>query len=335
MIEYLGNLHESTRTVTGCDNKQVSIQWPCNIQYDMVKRMTLTVTKSQSKVEHIASITSDGNVTIPQRYTKHVRARGTSGVLLTEAAVLDSGQYLTEVEYWNGSLIYEDFFLCIYVPPLILYDALNISVVKESEHCQSIICGQVIFSGFPAVSFIWETPKAGQTQTVSGSHSKIHGCPLASGTYKCRLEGPATKCLDNSYSLEASVFINSSLVSEMTSQFIFISCSIDGELGVKGRLALLILVPMAAVLVPAIVLGVWILRHMLSSPQRSETHHNLYGCIHKKSRSDFGSLMEDKSDGRDTPSPFPEEPDLEIEDEDTEEGDYQMSPMIGRGQITV
>lgn len=36
-----------------------------------------------------------------------------------------------------------------------------------------------------------------------------------------------------------------------------------------------------------------------------------YGCIHKKSRSDFGSLMEDKSDGRDTPSPFPEEPDLE------------------------
>lgn len=118
------NLHASTRTVTGCDNKQVSIQWPCNIQYDMVKRMTLTVTKSQSKVEHIASITSDGNVTIPQRYTKHVRARGTSGVLLTEAAVLDSGQYLTEVEYWNGSLIYEDFFVCIYggyaVPILIL-----------------------------------------------------------------------------------------------------------------------------------------------------------------------------------------------------------------------
>lgn len=70
-----------------------------------------------------------------------------------------------------------------------------------------------------------QTPKAGQTQTVSGSHSKIRGCPLASGTYKCRLEGPATKCLDNSYSLEASVFINSSLVSEMTSQFIFIySC---------------------------------------------------------------------------------------------------------------
>ena len=99
--------------LTVCDGEDASFSWPCDLQYDLAKTMTLTFNGLNTQRESVATITSDGNVTVSEAYSDRVRARGTSGVHVDNIGILDSGMYVTRAEFYNGTTVERRFTLSV------------------------------------------------------------------------------------------------------------------------------------------------------------------------------------------------------------------------------
>lgn len=99
--------------MTVCDGEDASFSWPCDLQYDLAETMTLTFNGLSSQGERVATITSDGSVTVSEAYSDRVRARGTSGVHVDNIGILDSGVYVTRAEFHNGTAMERQFTLSV------------------------------------------------------------------------------------------------------------------------------------------------------------------------------------------------------------------------------
>ncbi|XP_070202703.1 uncharacterized protein [Littorina saxatilis] len=251
--------------MTVCDGASASFSWPCNFQYDLTKTMTLVFKGLDGKSHLLATITGNGSVTVSKEFSSRVRPRGTSGVHMDGVGILDSGVYVTTAEFNNGTVVDRHFTLNVHMPPLLKQNALTASITNTSQGCQTITCGHIIFYGFPPVSLDWNTPQRSQRHEATDGESAVHGCPLLPGNYTCRLTGPALTC---GKLPEMSV---------MASVVIPIPAGMAKEVAAKAakaeqlELVLMIVVPIASVMLPLVILGLWVLSHLLSGRSSSNS----------------------------------------------------------------
>lgn len=241
-------------TLTVCDGGQATFSWPCDVPYDLVDSMTLTNSWSGREGGSVATIFSNGSVSVAETLSDRITVRGTTGVHMSGISIRDAGTYLINGQYQNGTSITTHYIsLSVHVPPLLESGELRLQMSNISKHCQALTCGSLVFQGYPPVSLTWKTPVTHQTKRdpASGDGGVVKGCPLAAGTYTCHMTGEATHCLGQESLVEKDVFVNISWVKENPSENMH-------------NTLLIITVSAAAVLFPLIILALWVLSHMLT-----------------------------------------------------------------------
>ncbi|KAL8593100.1 hypothetical protein ACOMHN_018026 [Nucella lapillus] len=249
-------------TIRACEGKTATFSWPCDLAYDLVKVMTLTFKGFSSEGQVIVTINSTGRVTISGEYSDRVTKRGTTGIHLERVGILDSGTYLTTATFTNGTVIKREFTLNVQVPPLLKGNQLKVTVHSGGQTCHTVTCGTVLFPGFPALSFHWQTPEGSHSQDSSEGVSTLHGCPLLPGNYTCQVTTSALACGNNYAS-------SSSAVASLSASKMFLDRTVK-DLAAKEaseankELILMIVVPIVTVMTPVVILGVWLLSHFLA-----------------------------------------------------------------------
>lgn len=248
-------------TLRVCDGDTATFSWPCDLAYDLARVMTLTFNGFSNQDQVIATIDSTGKVTIPAEYSNRVTTRGTTGIRLENVRILDSGSYLTTATFANGTVIKRKFTLNVRVPPLLKENRLKMVLHSSSPKCHTLTCGSIVFPGFPAVAFHWQTPKGNHAEDPSEGASTLHGCPLLPGNYTCQVISSALACgqyhaaSSSVTSLSASLMLSAKTVKEIAAS------EAENE---DKELILMIMIPIVAVMTPLIILGVWLLSHFLS-----------------------------------------------------------------------
>ncbi|XP_076449022.1 uncharacterized protein LOC143285544 [Babylonia areolata] len=251
-------------TIAVCDGEAASFSWPCDLAYDLAKVMTLTFKGFSTKGQQVAAIDGAGRVDVSEEYSSRVTARGTTGVRLSNVGISDSGVYLTTATFANGTIMEREFTLNVQVPPLLKENQLTVVLEGPRSGCQSVRCGSVLFPGFPALSFHWQTPEGTQqAESPRAGLSMVHGCPLAPGNYTCRVTGSALTC-GKHYTMSGSTLsLSASLrLSADTSELERAASSLEEK--ERREMVLVIVVPIVAVMTPLLILGVWLLSHAVT-----------------------------------------------------------------------
>ncbi|CAG5128840.1 unnamed protein product, partial [Candidula unifasciata] len=259
-----------------CVGSNAYIPWPLNVVSRTGHKSTviyLFFQRWQSEKRILIATFSGHNELTTYSHFKNrlIVSSENSGIFLQQTSMDDAGTYTAQARVNKGQFWTRSTNLTILLRPIIFGGRLNVSkseVVFDSSrrnHCVNLTCGTLEYAGYPPVTFVWtiKLKTLLMKTAVDDFVSTAQICSPHTGDVVCSIAGLASIC---TYDHVASIHID--LPDPPSNR------SIPTKSAGTQDLALTIIMPILAVLVPLTILGVWVLSHIFKSyPQYRDQRH--------------------------------------------------------------
>ncbi|BFZ15331.1 hypothetical protein BsWGS_18370 [Bradybaena similaris] len=273
-IQVLGP--ERVQEFHACVGSNAYIPWPLNVMSRTGHKTTVIYLFFQrwhsDKKMLIATFSGQHELTTYSHFkNRMIISSENSGIFLQQTSMDDAGTYTAQARVNNGQVWTRSTNLTVLLRPIIFGGRINVSkseVILDSNsgnNCVNLTCGTLEYAGYPPVTFVWTTKLATLLMKTAADDfvSLAQICSPYTGDVVCSIAGFSSIC---TYDHVASVHID---LPELPSN----RSTATKSAGVQD-LALTIIMPILAVLVPLAILGVWVLSHIFKSyPQYREQRH--------------------------------------------------------------
>ncbi|GFN83013.1 hypothetical protein PoB_000951900 [Plakobranchus ocellatus] len=266
-----------------CVGTNAYIPWPLNIMTRRDHKATVITLTFQRRHSERKMMVASYSISQQLVATEPFKGRLTmssehSGAFLKRVGLHDDGLFTAQARSSKGRIWTRTTNLTVHVRPLVKGERLNVSKSEilspdsgpASElHCVKLKCGFVDYAGYPPTHYIWQaTSKVLAEETATDeSVSMLELCGPFSDHVTCSIAGFSSTC---TYDYVVSIFVDLPAPSTNTSQV--------ASSGVSSDLILMVVVPLLAVGIPLVVLGVWVLSHLLGDRRRRRYNSVLRVC---------------------------------------------------------
>eukprot|EP00916_Digyalum_oweni_P002101 GHVL01003916.1.p1 GENE.GHVL01003916.1~~GHVL01003916.1.p1 ORF type:complete len:410 (+),score=18.93 GHVL01003916.1:115-1344(+) len=209
-LQWTDSLTNNT-VMTVCSASDIHLPWNFTLSPDERIEDIKWNYRAEDGSEGLIAIFAAGQITTTPAYYGRVQWTGQGGIVVSHAAVAESGHYIIIVSTENSSNYLARFSKTVYVqvadPPTAESGELHVvqepDVVLDNETRQwrvELTCGVLTSPGHPGVHVVWTTPD-GHTVESSSEHNGTFRLllpnPPSGGNYTCTLPplSPATRCL--------------------------------------------------------------------------------------------------------------------------------------------
>ncbi|KAK7089760.1 uncharacterized protein [Littorina saxatilis] len=194
-----------------CSASDIHLPWNFTLSPDERIEDIKWIYRAEDGSEGLIALFASGQITTTPAYHGRVQWTGQGGIVVSHAAVAESGHYIIIVSTEDSSNHLARFSKTVYVqvadPPTAESGELHVlqepDAVLDNETRQwrvELTCGVLTSPGHPAVHVVWTTPD-GHTVESSSEHNGTFRLllpnPPSGGNYTCTLPplSPATRCL--------------------------------------------------------------------------------------------------------------------------------------------
>ncbi|XP_070182624.1 uncharacterized protein [Littorina saxatilis] len=209
-LQWTDSLTNNT-VMTLCSASEIHLPWNFTLSRDERIEDIKWVYRAEDGSDELIAIFAAGHFNPMPAFTGRVQWTGQGGIVVSQAAVAESGNYTVVVSTGDATHLLVTFSKTIYVqvadPPTAQSGELHVlqepDAVLDNRTGQwkvELTCGVLTSPGHPDVHVVWTTPD-GHTVESSSEHNGTFRLllpnPPSGGNYTCTLPplSPATRCL--------------------------------------------------------------------------------------------------------------------------------------------